>query len=90
MNLRVRSCIFCGTKPKKPRNNGSAPKFMIPKETLENLIDDDCRISEISNISCVSESTVCPRKKEDKLSKLNFTEIPNSNLADLIRQFPNN
>ena len=75
MNLRVRCCILGGTKPKKARNNGSAPKFIIPKEVLQNLIDDSCLISEISNILCVSERTVYRRMEEYNLSKQNFTEI---------------
>ena len=93
MNLRVRCCIFGGTKPKKARNKGRAPKFIKPKEVLQNLIDDGCLISEISNILCVSERTIYRRMEEYNLSKQNFTEISNDdldlNLADLIREFAN-
>ena len=93
MNLRARCCIFGGTKLKKARNNGGAPKFIIPKKVLQNLIDDGCLISEISNILCVSERTIYRRMEDYNLSKQNFTEISNddldSNLADLIREFPN-
>ena len=89
MNLRVRCCILGGTKPKKAGNNGGAPKFIILREVLQNLIDDGCLISaEISNILCVSERRVYQRMKEYNLSKGNFAEIPNddldSNLANLI------
>lgn len=80
MNLRVRCCIFGRTKPKKARNNGDAPKFIIPKEVLQNLIDDGCLIFEISNILRVSECTVHGRMEEYNLSEQNITEIPNDNL----------
>ena len=42
MNLRVRCCILGGNKPTKARNNGGAPKFILPNEVLQNLIDDRC------------------------------------------------
>ena len=88
MNLRVRYCIFGRTKPQKARNNRCARKFTIPKEVLQNRINDGCFISKISNILCASERTVYRTMEEYNLNKQNFTEIPNdelySNLPDLI------
>ena len=65
----VKCCIFGGTKSKTARNNGGAPKFIMPKEVLQNLMDDDCLISEIGNILFFSERTVYRRIGEYNLSK---------------------
>lgn len=41
----------------------------MPKEVLQNLMDDDCLISEIGNILFFSERTVYRRLGEYNLSK---------------------
>ena len=69
MNVRVKCCIFGGTKSKKVWNNEGETKFIIAKEVLQNLVDDDCLISEIGNILLFSERTVYRRAGEYNLSK---------------------
>ncbi|XP_057295760.1 uncharacterized protein LOC130624204 [Hydractinia symbiolongicarpus] len=94
MNLRVKFCSFGGIKPQKLKwENGGAPKFLIPEEVLQNLLNDGCLISEISNILCVSERTIYRRMEEYGLKKHNFTEMSNeecdSILSTVTQEFPN-
>ena len=74
MNLRVKCCTFGESKPQKYASGG-APKFLIPKEVLENLFDDGCLISEVSNILCVSERTIYRRMEEYGLKKMSFQKF---------------
>lgn len=63
---------------------GGAPKFLIPEEVLQNLLDDGCLISEISSILCVSERTIYRRMEEYGLKKHNFTEMSNEEFDSIL------
>ncbi|CAG2202198.1 unnamed protein product [Mytilus edulis] len=67
MKLRI-VCISYGTvRPEKYtslRNKAGAPKFIIPKEILNNLLEDGFLISDIANLLSVSERTIYRRMDE--------------------------
>ena len=92
MRLRVKCCSFGGETPIKACTSG-APKFMIPKQVLQNLLEEGCLIKEIGNILNVSERTICRRMVEYNLSKLNFTDIQEDDLdfklIEIVDNFPN-
>ena len=93
MNLRITCCSYGGAQPKKNIRSVGAPKFIIPKDVLQNLIDDGCRIKDISSILCVSERTIFRRMEEYKLSTQNYTQIDHEALdnvlINVINHFPN-
>ncbi|XP_076081010.1 uncharacterized protein LOC143051900 isoform X2 [Mytilus galloprovincialis] len=61
-----------------------APKFIIPKEILNNLLEDGFLISDIANLLSVSERTIYRRMDEYGLKKEYFTDIEDGALEDLI------
>lgn len=74
---------------KKIGVQGGAPKFVIPKQILANLIEDRFLISELSNIfrkSCLSA--------DERVSsyKLSFCDVPDNKLDNevkkVISEFP--
>ena len=61
MRLRT-ECIKYGTvMPQKVFTNCGAPKFEIPKLFLQNALENDLNISDISKLLSVSERTVYRR-----------------------------
>ena len=55
-------------------------KFVIPKILIENLIDDGFSVKEMSNILCVSKSTVLRRMMEYGLKVKDFSNISDDQL----------
>ena len=88
MELRT-ACVTYGSysPPQSER------KFETPSDILESLLELDFTITEISNMLCVSESTVYRRMREYGLSKSDFSEISDAQLDALLtgimEQFPN-
>ena len=54
--LRVECLKFGGEQLPKVTSNCGAPKFEIPKNVLENLLDEGFSIKEIATLLTISES----------------------------------
>jgi len=94
MQLRVRCSVYGYSKPQKYLgNSGGAPKFYVPRATLEGFLEDGFLITEISKLLSVSERTIYRRMSEYGLSKHNFTDISETDLDSAVikvtREFPN-
>ena len=74
MNLRIKCSTF----------NSLAPKFDIPKEILSNLLDEDFTIKGISRLLVVSERTTYRRMNDFNMHKLNFTDISEEELDEMV------
>ena len=68
------------------------PKFMIPKDVLENLIDEGFAISKIAKLLSVSESTIFRRMRQYNISKDIFSTCNDDELdasvGPLIKDYP--
>ena len=86
MNVRMR-CINYGT-----RGEHSESQFDIPKQKLEALLESGFKISDISKLLSVSESTVFRRMARYGLKVHEFTDIGDDDLhrelKDIISEFP--
>ena len=78
MRLRIKCCSFGGETPNKEVSTSGAPKYIIPKQILRNVLEEDFLIKEISNM--LNERTVYRRMEEYELKKYNFTDIENDEL----------
>lgn len=74
MKLRTESIKYGHAPPAKVTVNGKQA-YDIPQDILESLLDNSFQISEISQIFCVSESTIYRRMSKYNLSKLSFSDI---------------
>ena len=87
MKLRVKCLPYGRQKPRKTGRN-----FEIPKEVLENLLESNFTIMDISNILSVSESTVYRKMRMYDLSKHDFNDIEDGALdqivKDVMEEFP--
>ena len=77
---------FGGEQLPKVSTNCGAPKFEIPKDVLENLLDEGFSINEISTLLSISESTVYRRLRTFGLSKLAFSEISDDDLDRVVNK----
>ena len=68
------------------------PKFMIPKDVLENLVDEDFAISKIAKLLSVSESTIFRRMRQYSIFKNIFSTCNDDELdasvGPLIKDYP--
>ena len=64
MSLRVYCSKYGRYTSKKLPSQSGAPKFNIPKDMLENLLEEGFTIKEISGIICVAERTIHRRMNE--------------------------
>lgn len=87
MKLRL-ACVTYG-RPKNAERNG---RFDIPKLTLESLLESGFSIADVSQILCVSESTLYRKMRQYNISKLVFTDVSNNQLdtvvAEMLTEFP--
>ena len=65
--------------PQTVAGNG-APKFDIPKLSLQNLIEEGFTVAEMSKIICVSEKTLFRQLSEYKLTATAFADISHAEL----------
>ena len=83
MDLRVK-CTMYGCQDKKPgkeiNSTGGAPKFIIPKEITQELIDEGFTIGDIAKILSVSERTIYRRMSEYGIRKHVFSELGDGEL----------
>ena len=83
-------CLECtkygSEKPlSKLENQCGAPQFDIPCSVLECYIEQNLKISEISKILSISESTIYCRMKQYGLSKIEFSEISDNDLDNHVK-----
>ena len=94
MALRLECTKYGSEKPQRSKleNQCGAPQFDIPYSVLECYIEQNLKISEISKILSVSESTIYRRMKQYGLSKMEFSEISDNDLdnhvKNITREFP--
>lgn len=83
--VRLRNeCVKYGPqKLTTERNQSGAPKFVVPRNALETLIESGFQISDIAKLLSISESTVYRRMRQYKISKREFTSI-SDNALDLV------
>ena len=88
MNLRLESLTFGNNAPL--RNLGTqgcgAPEYIISKSVLEGYLDDGFKIKDIATLLSVSERTVYRRMGRYGLSQLQFTEISDGDLDDVVKE----
>lgn len=85
MQLRIKCSVYSTATPNKVHNQrAGAPKFNIPRHVLENIIEEDFTIKEISCLLGISERTVYRRMHEFNLSKYNFTCISEEDLDAIV------
>lgn len=79
-------------KPLKSDAVNGRPQFQVSKNTLENLLDCDFKISDISNILQISEITIYRRMAQFGLQKREFSDIDDDSLdivlSGIIQDFP--
>lgn len=92
MKLRTECIKYGAILPPKVFTICGAPKFEIPKSFLQNALENDMQISDISKLLSVSERTVYRRMSEFGLSKMTFSEIDDDNLdlklGEIVKEFP--
>ena len=88
MSLRVACLKYGNGQPlrQQGRYGCGAPEFCIPVSVLEAYIEDDFTIQEISHLLNVSESTVYRRMRRYNLSKMEFSDISDDDLDEIIGQ----
>lgn len=86
MKLRM-ECVKYGSNKSKIQS-----RFDIPKSTLQNLLDQGFKISDIAKILVVSERTVYRRMAQFSLSKCDFSSISDEELditlSEIARNYP--
>eukprot|EP00794_Sanderia_malayensis_P001890 gene1890-2144_t len=96
MELRVKCTVYGKDEqqPEKEMNaTGGAPKFIIPKEILQELIDEEFTIGDIAKMLSVSERTTYRRMSQYGIRKHAFSELGDDELdikvTAVISDFPN-
>ena len=89
MELRTKCIKYGDVKPA-----AADGEFLIPKETLEGLIDIGCTVADMSKMLNVSESTLYRRMRKYNLSKTDFTNLSDNSLDEIVSsatsQYPHN
>ena len=69
-------CVKYGSQqPHKEQRQSGAPKYRIPKDALENLIESGFLISDIAKLLSTSQSTVNRRMRLYGLGRREFSDI---------------
>ncbi|KAK3084140.1 hypothetical protein FSP39_008884 [Pinctada imbricata] len=80
MKLRT-ECVKHGPcKPPKLGANGGAPEYHIPRSSIESLLENGFKISDISKLLSVSERTIYRRMAKYGLSNMTFSDISDDEL----------
>ena len=88
MNLRL-ECLNYGSNPpsRKPgKQVRGAPENLISTSVLEGYLEDGFNIKDIASLLSVSESTVYRRMGHYSLSQLQFTEITEGELDEVVEE----
>ena len=92
VKLRSECANYGIRKPQMSQSECGPPKFMIPKDVLENLIDEGFAISKIAKLLSVSESTIFRRMRQYSISKNIFSTCNDDELdasvGPLIKDYP--
>ena len=88
MNLRLQCLNYRSSPP--PRKPGTqacgAPEYLISKSVLQGYLEDGFNIKDIASLLSVSESTVYRRMGRYSLSQLQFTEITENELDEVVEE----
>lgn len=87
MALRMECSKYRSGKPTKVVHNIGAPVFDIPKDLLENLLEEDFTIKEISLMLSVSERTIYRRMDKFGLKKSSFSNMSDNDLDEHVKVF---
>ena len=93
MALRMECSKYGSNRPSRSTpNECGAPMFEIPRSVLECYLEQNLTIEEISKILSVSKSTIYRRMRQYGLSKMEFSNITNDELdqvlSDITKEFP--
>jgi hypothetical protein len=92
MRLRTECVRYGPAKPLRVNNKCGSPQFEIPKCFIENALENNFKITEISKLLSVSERTVYRRMSEYGLTKMNSIDIDDSELdlkvGETMKEFP--
>jgi hypothetical protein len=92
VKLRSECANYGIRKPQMSQSECGPPKFRIPKDVLENLIDEGFAISKIAKLLSVSESTIFRRMRQYSISKNIFSTCNEDELdasvGPLIKDYP--
>eukprot|EP00112_Aurelia_sp_Birch-Aquarium-sp1_P022602 Seg6421.1 transcript_id=Seg6421.1/GoldUCD/mRNA.D3Y31 product="hypothetical protein" protein_id=Seg6421.1/GoldUCD/D3Y31 len=91
MELRVECTVYGKEKPRKEANpTGGAPKFTIPKEIIQELIDEGFTIGDMAKMLSVSERTIYRRMSDYGIRKHVFTDVGDDELDDKVKAVVSN
>ena len=92
MALRIECTKYSGGQPARNQDVNGHLKYEIPKEILEDFLDEGFLISEIATMLSVSESTIYRRMRCYNLSKLTFSDVTEEQLdvhvSEIAKDFP--
>lgn len=74
-------------QPAKVVQNVGAPVFQIPRDLLENLLEEDFTIKEISLLLSVSQRTIYRRMEKYGLKKCSFSGLSDNELDQRVKEF---
>ena len=77
MKIQTQCVQYENAKPDTSNLEGGPPVFIIPKETIESLIEIGLKLVQIANLLCVSESMVYRRMRQYRLSTVDFITSSN-------------
>ena len=86
MALRTECVKYGNERPDVLNQEGSPPMFVIPKETLETLIETGFTVAKIAALLCVSQSIIYRRMRQYGMSTVNFTDINDEALKEALSQ----
>ena len=93
MDLRVECSTYGSVVPFKESSHWGAPKFVLPKQLLKDLLEEGFTIKEVARMLSVSERTIYRRMNDYNLRKLKFSEISQQELDLKVQmlscEFPN-
>ncbi|KAL5017212.1 hypothetical protein ScPMuIL_006801 [Solemya velum] len=92
MSLRLECNRYGNTcRPTREPKTAGAPKYSIPGDVLENLLEDGFSISDVAALLSVSERIIYRKMQEYGLSKIQFSDIDSDELDNVLKaidEFP--
>lgn len=86
MKLRTECVKYGNERPDVLNQEGSPPVFVIPKETIETLVETGFTVAKIAALLCVSQSTIYRQMRQYGISTINFTDIDDEALKEALSQ----
>ncbi|WAR15512.1 hypothetical protein MAR_005617 [Mya arenaria] len=89
MALRM-ECVLYGNADDECQSSMPCRQFEIPKQILEDLLDADFKISDISKMLSISESTVYRRMRQFELSKMTYSDVDSHVVEKAVKEIVSN